>query len=189
MLEKITLVVVPALLTAIGFIIKRKIEQKKSMEQIDKHDRLLDLRNKLIASGTTINDLNAFERQVLGRVDAAQTLADAIKDQAIIVYTSDDDNLTQLEITQRASDAYRKSDEKLNEIVGSLIGVLSSEDSDLLMRAHQDWMRYRDAHAVFEANQFKHGSIQSLVHINALASTTIARIIELEPILRDVESK
>src|SRR5690606_519861 len=184
MLEKLLYVIFGGLITALGFFARRRIEQRPMFEQIDKQQKLLDLKRNLEAAGTTLDDLKALEDTLLGKASSAKTLAQAYEDQAAQIYVTDaPHHMTQADMNQHAAESFHRADERLNNLLGQLRAELDPISRDVFEKSHQAWLAYREATATFQSNEYEGGSIQPLIHAAALESATIARIVELEPLL------
>lgn len=189
MLEKFIFALFGALITVLGFFVRRSIEQKPVFEQIDKQQRLLDLKKNLEATGTTLEDLKVLEDSILGKARSAQTLAEAYEDQAIEIYAIDTSaHMTQAEMNQHAANSFHLTDARLSELVATLIELLDASDREAFDQSHQAWLQYRDRSADFQSARYEGGSIQPLIYASALESVTISRIVELEPMLQELRS-
>nr|AAX14947.1 ORF191 [Xanthomonas campestris pv. pelargonii] len=189
MLEKFLYAVFGALIAALGFLVRRRIEQRPMFEQIDKQQKLLDLKKNLEASGTTLDDLKVLEDTILGKASSAKTLATAYEEQAVQIYASDQsEHMTQADMNRHAAASFHRAEERLVALVEDLREELSAGRRDAFEKSHQAWLQYREASAEFQSSQYHGGSIQPLIHASALESVTISRIVELEPLLRELRT-
>lgn len=189
MLEKFLYAVLGALIAALGFFARRRIEQKPTFEQIDKQQKLLDLKKSLDASGTTLDDLRVLEDTIMGRANSAKTLAAAYQEQAVQIYTIDhSEHITQADMNRNAAASFQRAEERLGALVEDLRQHLSGGSLDAFENSQQAWLRYRESSADFQASQYDGGSIQPLIHASALESVTISRIVELESLLKELHA-
>ena len=189
MLEKFLYAVFGALIAAIGFFVRRRIEQKPMFEQIDKQQKLLDLKKNLEASGTTLDDLKVLEDTIMGKANSAKTLAAAYQEQAVQIYATDhSEHMTQADMNRHAAASFHRAEERLAALVEDLRQYLSGGRLDAFENSQQMWLRYREASAEFQSSQYHGGSIQPLIHASALESVTISRIVELEPLLKEMQT-
>jgi uncharacterized protein YecT (DUF1311 family) len=86
---------------------------------------------------------------------------------------------TQAEMDEIAFKDFKKADAELNKIYKELMNSLSKTDKSLLITAQRNWLKYRDSHCEFEANEYEGGSIQPLIHSTCLTDCTKKRIEEL----------
>lgn len=189
MLERFLFALFGSLLTALWFFVRRRVEQKPVFEQIDKQQRLLDLKQNLDASGATLDDLKILEDSILGKAQSAKTLADAYEDQALEIYAVDNSaHMTQAEMNQHAANSFHRADQRLGELIDSLRELLDTPTRDSFDQSQEAWLNYRQSSAEFQSAQYEGGSIQPLIHASALESATISRIVELEPMLRELRN-
>ncbi|WP_157953614.1 lysozyme inhibitor LprI family protein [Zobellella maritima] len=87
--------------------------------------------------------------------------------------------LTQAELNQAAGRHYASADFMLNKAYSQLMAALSGERKDRLKQAQQAWITFRDAHAELVSSAYDGGSIQPLVHTQALINLTEQRTAEL----------
>jgi len=189
-LEKLLYAVLGSLIAALGFFLRRRIEQKPMLEQIDKQQKLLDLKNNLEASGTTLDDLKVLEDTIMGKANSAKTLAAAYQEQAVQIYAADhSEHMTQADMNRHATASFHRAEERLAALVEDLRQHLSGVSLDAFDNSQHAWLRYRETSADFQSSQYDGGSIQPLIKASALESVTISRIVELEPLLVDLEKK
>lgn len=189
MLEKFLYTVFGALMAALGFFVRRRIEQKPMFEQIDKQQKLLALKKNLEASGTTLDDLKVLEDTIMGKANSAKTLAAAYQEQAVQIYATDhSEHMTQADMNRHAAASFHGAEERLAALVEDLRQHLSGGSLDAFENSQQAWLRYREASAEFQSSQYDGGSIQPLIHASALESVTISRIVELEPLLKELQT-
>jgi len=189
MLDRLLFALFGSLLTALWFFVRRRVEQKPVFEQIDKNQRLLDLKQNLDASGATLDDLKILEDSILGKAQSAKTLADAYEDQALEIYAVDSSShMTQAEMNQHAANSFYRADQRLREMIDSLRELLDTPMRNSFDQSQEAWLNYRQSSAEFQSAQYEGGSIQPLIHASALESATISRIVELEPMLRELRN-
>ena len=62
---------------------------------------------------------------------------------------------TQLEMNQCAGKEYQAADAVLNQVYQKLVAMLDDEQKAQLKEAENAWLKYRDAHCNFVADQYK----------------------------------
>lgn len=92
---------------------------------------------------------------------------------------------TQAEMNRTAFTAYNKADAELNKIYKKVIGTLDEKQKLLLIKAQKDWLKFRDSHCKFDAEQYNGGSIQPLIYSSCLTEKTEDRISDLKAILEN----
>ena len=188
LLGKALLILLGALISAAGFMFKRRIEGRGTIEIVEKNEKLLSLRDKLKASGTTIEELGAFEELLLGRAEGAAKVALEYEHRAIEeIELGADHGLTQTEMNIRANEAARRADEKLKRLIGELESFMGQEEVAALREAQSAWDNYRQKHVEFCGEQYRGGSIRPMIHGIAFESVTINRTIELDSELQELK--
>ncbi|MDO1451774.1 lysozyme inhibitor LprI family protein [Rhodocytophaga aerolata] len=91
---------------------------------------------------------------------------------------------TQLEMNEEAYNNYKKADKELNLVYKKLLGSLNPKEKSLLIQAQRSWIKFRDSHCDFAAEEFDGGSIQPMVWATCLEEKTKARIEDLKASLQ-----
>ncbi len=188
LLDKTLLVLLGALLSAAGFMFKRRIEGRGTIEVVEKNEKLLSLRDKLKASGTTIEELGAFEALLLGRAEGAAKVALEYEHRAVEeIELGADHGLTQTDMNIRANEAAHRADEKLKRLIAELETFMGPEEIAALREAQSAWENYRQKHVEFSGEQYRGGSIRPMIHGISYESVTINRIVELDSELQELK--
>jgi uncharacterized protein YecT (DUF1311 family) len=83
------------------------------------------------------------------------------------------DNLrTQLDQNECAHDGYQKADKQLNKVYGDYRKRLNSGQQVQLKQAQVAWLKFRDAHCVFESSGVEGGSAHTMIYLNCMTSVT-----------------
>lgn len=92
---------------------------------------------------------------------------------------------TQAEMNQTAAKGYYKADAELNKVYKVLLSKLDEKGKSLLIKAENDWIKYRDSHCKFEASFYEGGSMQPMIYSGCLESVTMDRIKELKAAIKE----
>lgn len=92
---------------------------------------------------------------------------------------------TQADLNQSAHQHYQNADAALNNAYRRLMNILSPERQQQLKHAQRAWLKYRDAHAEFQAAPYQGGSIQPLIYSQALIELTEHRSRQLNALYQD----
>jgi uncharacterized protein YecT (DUF1311 family) len=92
---------------------------------------------------------------------------------------------TQAEMNQTAAQRYFKADAELNKVYKTLMSKLDEKGKSLLIKAENEWIKYRDSHCKFEASFYEGGSMQPMIYSSCLESETINRIKELKEAIKE----
>ena len=101
-----------------------------------------------------------------------------------------DDTSTQHELNRCAAIEYEQADAELNRVWGELRKLMQGRDEavtdgrpsswQVLRRAQQSWIEFRDAHCRLEGYDARGGSMEPLLVSNCLERLTRARVEQLE---------
>jgi uncharacterized protein YecT (DUF1311 family) len=103
----------------------------------------------------------------------------------LLLITSNTNAQTQAEMNQTASQGYYKADAELNKVYKVLMSKLDENGKALLVKAENDWIKYRDSHCKFEASFYEGGSMQPMIYSSCLESVTMNRIKELKEAIKE----
>ena len=92
---------------------------------------------------------------------------------------------TQMEMNQASAQGYYKADAELNKVYKVLMSKLDEKGKALLIKAENDWIKYRDSHCNFEASFYEGGSMQPMIYSGCLESVTMDRIKELKEAIKE----
>jgi uncharacterized protein YecT (DUF1311 family) len=92
---------------------------------------------------------------------------------------------SQFEMNQCAGKAYQAADAVLNQVYQKLVAMLDDEQKAQLKDAQNAWLKYRDAHCDFVADQYKGGSIRPMIAAMCLTDVTKNRTTELRAQIKD----
>ena len=90
----------------------------------------------------------------------------------------------QLEINYCASERFKHYDKILNTLYKEQIDYLESEGYKRLKKSQQQWIKFRDADCLYQAEDWKGGSGYAQVHWECMAENTKIRAIQLEKYVR-----
>lgn len=96
---------------------------------------------------------------------------------------------TQADLNQSAHQHYLDADAALNTAYARLMTFLSPERQQQLKHAQRAWLKYRDAHAEFQASPYQGGTIQPLIYSQALLELTKYRTRQLNAIYQDESTR
>ncbi len=180
-IEKIVLVALGALGTVLWYFIRRKIENKSTLDHIEKNERLLKLRQDLDSSGISVSELNEFEKILTGKANSALAVSEKFARQAEdAIRLGKDEQLTQLEMNEAALRTHHITEAYLERVVEELRSQLAEDEVVLFNHSQEFWTKYRESYGDFVGQLYEGGSIRPLMVLSALESITATRISELE---------
>ncbi|MBS9830294.1 DUF1311 domain-containing protein [Vibrio alginolyticus] len=189
MIEKLGFVLLGALMTGIGYLIKRKIESKPELEILDKHQKVLDIHKKMSEQGLDISGLNQFSSMLTEKSSAVQSHVLDLNTKSVShMQTSSTEHITQTEMNQMASDSYNRSLVKMNEVYAQLMSKLDSDRTEAYGSAQVKWNEYIEAHARSVADMYKGGSIYPLIYYSELETLVFERTARLQSELDELVS-
>ena len=86
----------------------------------------------------------------------------------------------QLEINYCAADRFKHYDKILNDLYKEQVDYLESDGYKRLKKSQQQWIKFRDADCLYQAEPWKGGSGWAAVHWECMAEQTKIRAIQLE---------
>lgn len=185
-MEPLVYLLAGAVLTWAFYFIQRRVERRRTVEVIDRNQKLLALKEGLEGANTSLDELRRFERRLIGKAEAAVRIADRYVSQAEqVARGSGDPELDEDAMNARAIAAFQRIDARLDELVARLRGELDGHGLAAFEAVHMGWLGYRERYARFIAEIYSGGAIQPLIHAVTLESITAAWITELETQLGD----
>ncbi|ATV43193.1 lysozyme inhibitor LprI family protein [Pectobacterium brasiliense] len=92
---------------------------------------------------------------------------------------------TQLEMSQCATNEYKKVDGELNRLYQDVVKRLVIEEHKALLKsAQRKWIAYRDADCEFQTLPTTGGSVHGMVYSQCLTQKTAERVEEFKSMLR-----
>jgi uncharacterized protein YecT (DUF1311 family) len=181
MLEKFGFVLLGVAISAIGYLLKRKIESKPQIEAIDKHKKLLDIHKQMNDQGVDIKGLRQLEAMITGKAAAIQNNTVILQAESTPLIEQDEsDDLTQLELNERAGARLEKAKEKMQRAIAGIDSRVGDFESQSLMNSQMEWERYSVSQAEAAASSYKGGSIYPLIYASELESLTNERTARLQ---------
>ncbi|WP_054111869.1 lysozyme inhibitor LprI family protein [Brevundimonas sp. AAP58] len=175
LLQSLLLLGLGAVVTAVGFLLKRYLSKAARHEQVTLYTLLADLRAKMESQGVSAQDLELFAAQLAPKIRDA--------DAKDIASGAEEPNSywTQGAMNQRGWAEYEVERAKLemaNTELAHLIG-----DGERLAAAQDAWEKYRDAAAEMVSSEYSGGSIRPLIHSGEMTSLTKERLARVQAII------
>jgi len=104
----------------------------------------------------------------------------------ILTFCSKSYSQTQAEMNKAAAQGYYKADAELNKVYKALLSKLDENGKPLLVKAENDWIKYRESHCKLEASFYEGGSMQPMIYSSCLESVTMDRIKQLKAEIREL---
>lgn len=178
--EKVGLVILGVLLSGIGYFAKRWIENKPQNETLDKHKKLLDIHKQMNEQGLDVDGLRELETQLLGKSDAIKKHTSELTENREPLIAPQEEDLTQIELNQRASERFEIANQKLQEVYAGIDARVGDKESQALINSQKAWEGYSVDQAMAVASAYDGGSMWSLVYLSELESLTIERTARLQ---------
>lgn len=185
-MEKLVYLIVGAALTWAFYFVQRRVERRGEVDAIERHQKLLALMRGLETAETDLDELRRFEHRLLGRAETAARIADSYfsKAEEVARHAREEEGGVDA-IDHEATQAFRRVDAELGELVAHLRRQLDGEALHTFEQAHARWLDYRERYARFIASSYSGGALRPLIHAVTLESVTLAWISELEMQLGD----
>lgn len=187
-MEKIIYLLVGAAITWGLYFIQRRLERRSATEAIERNQKLLNLKQGLEQTSTSLEELRHFESRLIGKAEAAVKIAGRYVSQAGEVARRGD-LVARDEMSTQAIADFQLVDARLDDAVAHLRRQLDGDDLAAFEQVHVAWLAFRERYARFIAQSYSGGSIQPLIHAVTLESITAAWIAELETQLGNEEEE
>ena len=180
-MEQALYLVLGAALTWAFYFVQRRVERRPDMEAIDRHEKLLALKQGLERADVSLDDLRRFEARLIGQAETAARIADRYFTQAEHVARQVAvDDISDAQMQERAVQAFEAADARLRALVAHLRTQLDGEALATFEYAHATWLELRERYAAFIAASYAGGGIRPLIHAVTLEGITLGWIAELE---------
>ncbi|GAB3359038.1 lysozyme inhibitor LprI family protein [Lysobacter tyrosinilyticus] len=178
-MEKFFYLLVGAAITWGLYFIQRRLERRSTTEAIERNQKLLNLKQGLEQTSTSLEELRQFEGRLIGKAEAAVKIAGRYVSQAGEVARRGE-LVARDEMSAQAVADFQRVDARLDDAVAHLRRQLDGADLAAFEQVHLAWLAFRERYARFIAQSYSGGAIQPLIHAVTLESITAAWIAELE---------
>ena len=180
-MEQALYLVLGAALTWACDFVQRRVERRPDVEAIDRHEKLLALKQGMERADVSLDDLRQFEARLIGQAETAARIADRYFTQAEHVARQVAvDDISDAQMQERAAQAFEAADARLRALVAHLRAQLDGEALARFEHAHATWLELRERYAAFIAASYAGGGIRPLIHAVTLEGITLGWIAELE---------
>ena len=180
-MEQALYLVLGAALTWAFYFVQRRVERRPDVEAIDRHEKLLALKQGMERADVSLDDLRQFEARLIGQAETAARIADRYFTQAEHVARQVAvDDISDAQMQERAAQAFEAADARLRALVAHLRAQLDGEALARFEHAHATWLELRERYAAFIAASYAGGGIRPLIHAVTLEGITLGWIAELE---------
>lgn len=184
-MDKAIYLLIGAALTWTFYFVQRRIERRHSVEAIDRHQKLLALKQGLEGANLNLDDLRRFEHRLIGKAETAVRIADNYFSKAEEVARHSGGDATPVDIVHQAREEYAQADTRLQALVAHLRAQLDAEGLAIFDEAHRAWLAFRERYARCISQSYAGGPIRPLIHAVTLESVTLQWLTELETQLGD----
>ena len=179
-MEKIGLVILGVALSTVVYLLKRWIESKPQIEALDKHKKLLDIHKQMNEQGIDIDGLKELEKRLAGKANAIKENIKELTESLEPLTKEESEDLTQIQLTDRAKDKFEKAKEKLQEVIAGIDARVGDRESQALMNSQNAWEGYSVDQAMAAATSYEGGSMWNLIYFSELESLTVERAARLQ---------
>lgn len=197
-LNKIGFALLGGFLTGTAYLLKRWLEKKPVLEEIEKHQKLLALAKEMNEQQLSIEALRQLEQTIIRKPQAIQAYIREIKEEIkkrtekveIAIYKPIHETkqiITQTEMNEQAQREYIQAEQKLISTIEKLKEKISFDDAGLLDKIQESWKEFRDKQAVFTAHfYYRGGSMLPLIYYSELERLTVERVAALQNELDEI---
>lgn len=189
-MEQLIYLIAGGVLTWGFYFVQRRVERRRTVEVIDRNQKLLVLKQELEGANTSLEELRRFENRLIGKAEAAVRIADRyVSEVAEVARARGEAVLDEEAMNERAIASFLRVHARLDALVARLRAQLDGHGLEAFEAVHLGWLCYRERYARFIAETYSGGAsggaIQPLIHAVTLESITAAWITELETQLGD----
>lgn len=185
-MEQAIYLLLGAALTWAFYFVQRSVERRRTVDAIERNQKLLVLKQGLEGANTSLDELRRFESRLIGKAETAVRIADRYVSQAEqVARQSEDPAWDEDAMSSQAIAGFQRVDARLDERVAHLRRQLDGAGLAAFEAAHLAWLGFRERYARFIAQSYSAGAIQPLIHAVTLESITASWITELETQLGD----
>ncbi len=181
MIEKLSLVLLGAVLAGVGYLTKRWLERKPTLEKLDVQIKLLSISKQMKEQGLTSDDLTKLQSALTGKAQAVlkhvQELEKSVKP---LLEKPEGVFLSQAEMNIRASNNLDVAKLKMNHVLDELKALLDEPESTALLNAQSAWESYCVEQAESAAISSRGGSIYPLIYLSEVERLTVDRTARLQ---------
>lgn len=187
MLEKITFLVLGAVLGALGYMLRRRFERKPTIEALDIQAKVLSISKEMRAQGLTPQDLSNLEKELTEKPRAIQRHTEELEQATRpVLEKPKGEFLTQFEMNARASDNLETAKIRMEHVLNELEPLLDQAELAALQKAHTAWESYSVEQAEAAAVSYRGGTIFPLIFLSELERLTVDRTARLQADLDEI---
>lgn len=181
MFEKSLLLILGALVGAMSFMIKRRLERKPTLEALDVQARILAVHKEMKAQGLTKEDLSNLEIELITKPRAVQRFTGELEQATHpLLEATEGHFLSQAEMNIRASNNLDIAKLKMDHILDELKLLLDAPEHEALLKAQLAWESYCVEQAEATAVSYRGGTIYSLIYLAEIERLTVERTARLQ---------
>jgi len=189
-IEKILFVALGSLLSALAYLIKRRIEKKHESDTLDRHLRLLSISKGLAEQQISIEALQALENALLNKSLAQEKHREELQGNLIALTVGGDDAfLSQAGLNMRAKGNVKIAEAKMEQVLNELLFELEGEERELLQKSQKAWEAYCKRESEFAASGYTGGTMYPLAYLSGLEVLVVDRTALLQSHLDQVRSR
>ena len=178
-----------ALLSGVGYWVKRLVERKADTETLERHKKLLEINKQMTEQQVTLEDLKRLESALTGKTEAMAVYSKTIESEAIpLLRVTRDEPITQAEMNTVASNNFKSAKGKMTAVLNELLSRLDGDEKDALSESQRAWERYCVEQAEAAAISYQGGSLYPVIFFSEMESLAVERAarlnVELDHLLR-----
>lgn len=180
-LEKIGFILLGAVISGAGYLIKRKIESAPQSDALDRQKKLLEINKQMREQSLSVEDIKSLEAALTGKAEAiAKHVVNIERETKPLTEKRDGEFLSQAEMNLRADANLKISRAKMEQILTELSFKLDGFERDAMYESQKIWEAYSLKQAEAESASYMGGSIYPLRYLSELESLTVERAARLQ---------
>ena len=184
--EGILLALLTSVLAGGGYLLKRNIERRPEIEDLEYQERLLKLKQLLSKDEGVTSEVKQLTHEALSSPSSASTKN--------IKFHKDleerlDKATTQSEMNEVAMEAARRAREAIDDFEERIVDALSQERKGYFRDAAKAWRTYAQEQANFVASEYHGGSIVPVIAYTEMYHLAEQRYEQLQSILQEITAE
>ncbi len=161
-MHDVLLVIRGVLLAGAGQLIMRHLRKDRATEQIDRADKLLDIRDKMARQGATFDDVRSVEDALLAKKQVQRNIEDRLRHELSKQEAQDPTAyIPQQSMNRWAAHRAEEMDAKLRGVLVEIETWMSSKERKQLEKAQEAWEKFREEQTELAGLEFEGGSIRT----------------------------
>jgi uncharacterized protein YecT (DUF1311 family) len=184
LLEQILLTLFIATLAVLGYFIKRQIERRPQLEELEHQERLLRLKQILVESPQITAQVKSLTKEALSTHRKSSSSRPRLHHD---LEERLDSTTTQAEMNEISMEAARRAREAIDDLEERIVDALPSHRKQYFRDAARAWRQYAEEYANFAASEYEGGSLSPFIANIEMYGLAKTRFEALESLFHEIQ--